>query len=471
MVENKFKISADNKENIARLSGSKIAVLGAARSGLAVTRLLHAHGAKILVSDIKPVDSAIKKAMKSMPEIEYEFGEHTSKILESDMICISPGIPLTIPILQESHKLSIPIAGELEIASWFNRAPVCAITGSNGKTTTTALTGNIFRSHFQRVIVGGNIGNPLADEIQKLPDPQVCVLEVSSFQLETIVNFHPEIAVIMNLSVNHLDRYRDFGAYVAAKMNILKNLGKKDILIYNADDLLLVEEVLRFPGIKVPFSLRQKLGYGGYWDEDQIRVDLDRKYDIAPTGFALKGPHNRYNMIAASLLAVLKGVPEEIIKSELENFPGIPHRLEEVTSISGVTYVNDSKATTVSSLNYALQSFEQPIILIAGGIDKGGDFSELNILLKKKVRAAVLIGRAAQQMRESWNSIVPIHSAETLEDAVYTSQNLAEKGDVVLLSPACSSFDMFNDYEDRGSQFKKIVLGLKKQQGSKIRVN
>lgn len=471
MVESKFKISANNEENIARLRGAKVAVLGAARSGLAVARLLHAHGAQVLVSDIKPIDPNIEKAMKAMPEIEYEFGEHSDKVPDSDMICISPGIPLTIPILQEARKFNIPVAGELEVACWFNTAPVIAITGSNGKTTTTSLTGNIFKRHFQRVIVGGNIGNPLADEIRKLPNPEVCILEVSSFQLETIVNFHPHIAVIMNLSLNHLDRYRDFGAYVAAKMNILRNLHKNDILIYNADDLLLVEEVLKFPGIKIPFSLRQKLGYGGYWDKNQIQIHLEKNYSIAPSRLTLKGPHNRYNMIAASLLAVLNDIPRKVIKSELENFPGIPHRLEEVSTIGGVTFVNDSKATTVSSLNYALQSFEQPVILIAGGIDKGGDFSELNILLKKRVRAAVLIGKASQRMRESWNSIVPIYDAETLQDAVYTSQYLAERGDVVLLSPACSSFDMFNDYEDRGNQFKKIVLGLTEQERSKIRVD
>ncbi len=319
--------------------------------------------------------------------------------------------------------------------------------------------------------MGGNIGNPFAAQILETPKAEICVLEVSSFQLETIANFHPKIAVIMNLSPNHLDRYPDFDAYVAAKMNILKNLNRNDVLVYNADDAFLTDRITNFSGTKIPFSNHQKLENGAYWDDNRIRIHLENEYSITLSNYTLKGPHNRYNMVVAALLAVLNGIPVRVIEDELENFPGIPHRLEEVRIVNGVTFVNDSKATTVSSLHYALQSFEEPIILIAGGIDKGGDFSELNNLLKKKVRAAVLIGKASQRMKGAWDSIIPVHTAQTLEVAVCAAWDLAEGGDIVLLSPACSSFDMFNDYEDRGNQFKQIVINLSEKENSQVKLN
>jgi UDP-N-acetylmuramoylalanine--D-glutamate ligase len=470
-VENLFKISIDNEQNLKQLQNLKVSVLGAARSGIAIAKLLLTAGAKVMVSDVQPAESFKTDLVKSLPhEVEVEFGGHSQKVLKSDLICVSPGIPLTIPILKEAQKKNIPIVGELEIASWFTNAKTIAITGSNGKTTTTSLAGNIFRRHFKRVIVGGNIGSPFAMQLQNKPDPEICILEVSSFQLETIFSFHPQIAVITNLSPNHLDRYPDFDAYVAAKMNILKNLKENDIIIYNSDDLLLIDQTSKVSVGKIPFSIEKKLSYGAYWDDNQIQIQLDSNHSIKLSNYSLRGPHNRYNMVVAALLAILNNIPQSVIKNELENFSGIPHRLEEVRTINGVTFFNDSKATTVSSLKYALQSFEDPIILITGGIDKGGDFSELNELLQKKVRAAVLIGKASQQMSKEWDSIIPLYSVSTLEEAVNSAFDLAKKGDVVLLSPACSSFDMFNDYEDRGNQFKNLVMSLKESENSKMKV-
>lgn len=467
-----FNISIDNKQNLNQLQNAKVSVLGAARSGIAITKLLLNAGAEVLVSEMQNAESFKDDVSKSLPaNVKIEFGGHSQKVLDSDLICISPGIPLTIPILEEAQKKNILIVGELEIASWFTNAKTIAITGSNGKTTTTSLTGNIFRKHFNRVIVGGNIGSPYAMQIQNQPDPEICILEVSSFQLETIFNFHPHIAVIMNLSPNHLDRYPDFDSYVAAKMNILKNLNENDIIIYNGDDLLLIDQISKAPVEKIPFSIEKDLSYGAFWDNNQIQIRLDSTYSIKLSNYTLRGPHNRYNMVVAALLAILNGIPEQVIKNELENFPGIPHRLEEVRTINGVTFFNDSKATTVSSLKYALQSFNEPIVLIAGGIDKGGDFSELNELLQKKVRAAVLIGKASQRMSKEWESVIPLYPVSTMEDAVYSAWDLAKKGDIVLLSPACSSFDMFRDYEDRGDQFKKLVMRLNESENSKIKVN
>jgi UDP-N-acetylmuramoylalanine--D-glutamate ligase len=471
-VENLFKISVDNEQNLKQLQNAKVSVLGAARSGIAIAKLLLTAGAKVMVSDVQPAESFKNDISKSLPsKIKFEFGGHSQKVLESDLICISPGIPLTIQILKETQKKNIPIVGELEIASWFTNAKTIAITGSNGKTTTTSLAGNIFKRHFKRVIVGGNIGSPFAVQLQNQPDPEICILEVSSFQLETIFNFHPQIVVIMNLSPNHLDRYPDFDSYVAAKMNILRNLNENDIIIYNADDLLLIDQVSKVSVLKIPFSIERKLSHGAYWDNNHIQIELDSNHSIKLSNYTLRGPHNQYNMVVAALLATMNNVPESVIKNELENFPGIPHRLERVRTINRVTFFNDSKATTVSSLKYALQSFEDPIVLIAGGIDKGGDFSELNELLQKKVRAAVLIGKASQRMLKEWDSIIPLYPVSTLEDAVYSAFDLTKKGDVILLSPACSSFDMFNDYEDRGNQFKDLVMNLKELENSKMKVN
>lgn len=460
-VEKLFHISPENEDNILRLRGAKVAVLGAARSGVAVAKLLQRHDARVLISDIQPVECFGNDFFRGLSnDIEVEFGGHSDRVLQSDLICISPGIPTSIPILQKAQGLGVPIVGELEVASWFSRAPIIAITGSNGKTTTTTLTGSIFKRHFDRVIVGGNIGNPFAAELLEQPDPQICILEVSSFQVETIVNFHPQFTVITNLSPNHLDRYPDFETYVAAKMDITKNLEQDDVLIYNADDSYLSEQASRLSVRKIPFSNNLELDYGAFWEENRILIRLEKEHSIELSSYKLKGPHNRYNMVVAALLSVLNDISPDDIKEELQNFPGVQHRLEQVAQIDGITFVNDSKATTVSSLQYALQSFRERIVLIAGGIDKGGDFAALNPLLKQKVRAAVVIGRAAARMKEAWGNTVPVKAAPTLEDAVTTAYRSAQKGDVVLLSPACSSFDMFKDYEDRGNRFKRIVMIL-----------
>jgi UDP-N-acetylmuramoylalanine--D-glutamate ligase len=424
-------------------------------------------GARVLLSDQKP-PSAVKETLDWLKYrgVQLEFGGHSSKILETDLICISPGIPLEIPILAQAQQRKIPILGELEVASWFCPAPMIGITGSNGKTTTTNLTGEIFKQHFRNVLVGGNIGSPLAQELQCNLHPEIAILEISSFQLETIANFRPHIAVIMNLSPNHLDRYPDYESYVAAKLQILKNLRESDILLYNADDEFLSHRIADSASQKIPFSAKQALQPGAFWRDNTIHIHWENKDHLIPVKRTLlRGPHNRYNMTVAALLSVLNGIGPEAITGVLENFPGVEHRLEAVRTIEGVQFVNDSKATTVAALGFALQSFEEPIVLIAGGKDKGGDFSELNPLLKKHVRVAVVIGEAARRMSEAWEAVTPVHHAATLEEAVNISREFAKNGDVVLLSPACSSFDMFRDYEDRGKQFKTIVKEFKSVSG------
>lgn len=442
--------------------GVWVAVLGAARSGVAAAELLAEAGARVLLSDVRPdaLDSETVQRLRQMG-VAIELGGHSVGVLEAEWICISPGIPLTVPILREAAEKGIPIVGELELASRFCRAPIVAITGSNGKTTTTTLTGEILKRRFSPVLVGGNIGVPLAKLVREIPQPQVAVLEVSSFQLETIVEFHPHIGVIMNLTPNHLDRYPDFEAYVQAKLQLLKNMQPSDMLIYNADDALLSRRVAEAAPQKIPFSTRQKLEEGAWWEGHTIRISWGGQEQGIPVEQPrLRGPHNRYNMAVAALIGVLHGVPEETIGEVLESFPGIEHRLEVVRVLDGVQYVNDTKATSVDALRYALQSFEEPLVLIAGGKDKGGDYADLNHLLREHVRAAVLIGEAAPRMQRAWQGVIPVYPEADLEAAVHRARRLAQPGDVVLLSPACSSFDMFDNYEQRGQVFKRIVRQL-----------
>ena len=459
----KMEISENAERNRSQLPGARVAVLGAARSGVAVSLLLAKAGASVLLSD------ALEREALSLPEealrrwnVQVEFGGHSPTILESDLICISPGLPLNIPILQQAQEKGIPIVGELELASWFCQSPILAVTGSNGKTTTTTLTGEIVKSWYPQSIVAGNIGQPFSQLVADTVPEGIALLEVSSFQAETIVSFHPEITVFLNLTANHLDRYPDFESYARAKLNILKNMTAEDTIIYNREDDYLRRVLSGAVPRKFVFGLQPHIEEGAYWEEEAVVVQLEgKKRRIALEEYQLRGPHNRYNITAAVLIGTLLNIPPEIISMEIAQFPGIEHRLETVRRWNGITFVNDSKATTVDSLKYALQSFTEKIVLIAGGKDKGGDFSQLTPLIREKVRAAVLIGQAAGRMEAAWKGQVPMHKAADLSEAVHQAAQLAEAGDVVLLSPACSSFDMFRDYEDRGRQFTSIVQELK----------
>ncbi|GAB4334874.1 MAG: UDP-N-acetylmuramoyl-L-alanine--D-glutamate ligase [Calditrichia bacterium] len=456
-----FLVSKDKVKNRKQLEGAAVSVLGAARSGIALARLLAANGARVLLSDIKPVSEwpVDENELKSQG-INYEGGGHSEEVLASALICISPGLPLTIPVLQKAQQRNIPILGELEVASWFCPAPIIGITGSNGKTTTTTLTGRILARKYP-AIVAGNIGSPLAGLVTDARENGLVVVEISSFQLETIHSFHPGMAVIMNLTPNHLDRYPSFEAYAEAKLNILKNLTEEDLLIFNRDDEFLSGRLRSVKPRVLQFSLQKHPYDGAYWEGKEIVLQLEgRSERMRIEKSNLRGPHNRYNMMVAALIGRLWKVGEEEIIQTIQEFEGIEHRLEFVRELDGVRYFNDSKATTVDSLGYALQSFEEPIVLIAGGKDKGGDFSELNELIRQKVKKAILIGQASGRMAESWQRTVPLQKAATLEEAVQAARNAASAGDVVLLSPACSSFDMFKDYEDRGRVFKIIVKGL-----------
>jgi UDP-N-acetylmuramoylalanine--D-glutamate ligase len=457
-----ISITPNLRRNVEQIDGARVAVLGAARSGIAVSVLMAENGASVLLTDIKSADH-LDLPFKTLRDknIEVVTGEHPDKILEGDIICISPGIPLTIPILQKAKDKNIPIVGEIEVASWFCASPIIAVTGSNGKTTTTTLTGQIFQKNYPHTIVAGNIGSAFSEYVLNSTSNDYAILEISSFQMETIVSFHPRITVIMNLTPNHLDRYPNFNAYAEAKLNILKNLTTEDLVIYNKDDEYLTNSLKNNPCHKMVFSRHPHHQEGAYWKDDKVYINLEDKSEtVTISGYKLLGPHNQYNMTVATLLGTIANIAPEVIVSEIAGFPGIEHRLEFVREIQGIRFINDSKATTVDSLAFALQSFEEKIVLIAGGKDKGSSYDKINDLVAVKLKHAVLIGDAAEKMSKSWKKVIPISRVNSLAEAVNTAYQHAGKGEIVLLSPACSSFDMFRDYEDRGEKFKQIVKHL-----------
>ena len=441
-----------------KVENKKITVLGAARSGIAVARLLKENGAKVFVSDSAPADSKKMEAEDlERHGISFEFGKHSERVRQADMVVLSPGIPVASKTVQNILQAGIPVYSEIETASWFCNSPLIAVTGSNGKTTTTTLLGEMLKKQDSRSIVAGNIGEAFAGKVNKSIGEAWAAVEVSSFQLETIERFHPRIAVILNLAPNHLDRYPDYAAYVDAKMRVIMNLTEKDVIVFNGEDQLLTEKVAASPAAKMAFSKRR--GSAAWCDGKKIVLRND--FNIPVENIRLKGMHNYFNAMAASLAALEAGVSENHIRNVLQDFAGVEHRLEYVATINGIRFVNDSKATTVESLSVALQSFDGPVILIAGGKDKGSDFNRLNDVVQKHVRTAVLIGTAADKIEKAWKGIVPLEKSGSLSAAVETAFNCARKGDTILLSPACASFDMFSDFEERGRQFKEIVDNLK----------
>jgi len=440
---------------------SHVVVLGAARSGLAVTKLLKEAGGSVFVSDIATEDKK-KEAIEFLKGlgVPFEFGEHSEQIFKADFVVLSPGIPPSIEIVRKVKERKIPVFSELEVAFWFCRANIIAITGSNGKTTTTTLLGEMLKMQEPETIVAGNIGTPLSLFVGANSNQDWAVVEVSSFQLETIDRFHPKIAVLLNLSPNHLDWYSTFEEYITAKMRILNNLTKDDFIIYNHDDNILSHQISESPAQLLSFSLHDEQ-VEGYLKNDTLY--LKNKTLISTRDIRIRGQHNYANALAAGLAAQITGVSSAQIAQVLSDFPGVVHRLEFVKTVAGVHFINDSKATTLESQAAALRSFEKKIILIAGGKDKGSDFSQIADLLVQKVRSAILIGQARQKIYNSWQNIIPLHMVETLQEAVSLALEIAVPGEYVVLSPACASFDMFNNYEERGNSFKKIIHELKNE--------
>ena len=446
------------------LHTKKVSVVGAARSGVAVAMLLQSQGAVVYVSD----SAAADKLQASLPtlqaeKINYEVGGHSDRVYECELMVISPGVPSNAPVVLEAQKRKIKVVSELEVGSWFCRAPIVAITGSNGKTTTTTLTGRILSDAAKKHVVAGNIGTAFSSVVLELAETDIAVLEVSSFQLDCIDNFRPKISVLLNITPDHMDRYdHSIEKYAASKARIFQNQQADDVLIYNQDDEWTNKIVLQAQCRTIGFSREQKLTEGAFVEEGKLVTSLHgtRSEVIDINQIFIKGMHNLYNSMAAVLVGQLLGVDATIMQSTLKTFEGIEHRLEFVRRLNDVSYYNDSKATNVDSVWFALQSFKEPIVLFLGGRDKGNDYSRLTELVHRQVKAIVAIGESADIVEQSFKGTTVISKASSMEEAVATARFLAQPGDVVLLSPACASFDWFKNYEHRGEVFKQLVNNL-----------
>ncbi|NND50855.1 MAG: UDP-N-acetylmuramoyl-L-alanine--D-glutamate ligase [Flavobacteriaceae bacterium] len=442
----------------------RLVILGAAESGVGTAVLGKQKGFEVFVSD----KGEIKKKYKDVlihNEIEWEELQHTEEmILNADIVMKSPGIPDKIELVQKLIELNVSVISEIEFASQFTKANIIGITGSNGKTTTTMLTHHILKSAGLNVGMAGNIGDSFAKQLAE-NDKDHFVLELSSFQLDGIVNFKPSIAIITNITPDHLDRYdNDFSNYVASKFRIAMNQNSEDYLIYDADDTTITEYLESNPvqSTLLPFSISKKLDKGMYLKDNNIKLKIDNSQITMPTtNLALEGKHNIKNAMAASAVAQLLNIRKETIRECLENFDGVEHRLEHVLRINKVQYINDSKATNVNATYYALESMDAPTVWIVGGEDKGNDYSELFPFVNEKVKAIICLGVDNKKLYENFQHMVDIIiETQYMSEAVKIAYKVSEAGDNVLLSPACASFDLFENYEDRGRQFKDAVRNL-----------
>jgi len=444
-----------------------ISVIGAARSGIAVARLLVSHGANVFVSD----SSSREKLRAQIPDlesigVEFEVGSHSNRVLDADLVVLSPGVPSTAEIVQSIKGRGIRIVSELEAASWYCPSPIVAITGTNGKTTTTTLAGRLLEDAKKSPVVAGNIGKAFSSAIPEMTPESIAVLEVSSFQLDDIESFHPKVSVILNITPDHLDRYEhSLEKYIASKCRIFENQTADDFLIYSYDDEETRECARRMASLHVhavPFSATERFEEGAFIEDGHLVTSLaGKRTEIVPVDeISIKGVHNLYNSMAAVLAAQIMGVTPGSARATLRNFKGVEHRLEFVREVDGVKYVNDSKATNVDSVWYALQSFKEPIVLLLGGRDKGNDYTRLYDLVEQHVKAIVAIGESAGTVEREFGKVRNVVIARSMPEAVTSAASLAASGDVVLLSPACASFDWFENYEHRGRVFKQLVNEL-----------
>jgi UDP-N-acetylmuramoylalanine--D-glutamate ligase len=445
------------------LKGKKVLVVGLGKSGLAAALFLRRRGAQVTVSDVRSAD-ALAKEIPALIEagIMVETGGHgLLTFRRQDLIVVSPGVPLDTPELAQVKSFGLPVIGELELAARFIKGRMLAITGSNGKTTTTALVGEILAKAGLPTLVGGNIGVPVVALIDESTDETWSVLEVSSFQLETTDEFHPAIAVILNITPDHLDRHGNFENYALAKERIFAAQNGRDCLVLNADNARTAEAASRSKARVYWFSVEHAVAQGAWLEQGNVvyRSAPDAATEIVMplSGIHLKGAHNAENVLAAVTAARLAGAPANVVRLAIESFQAVEHRLEFVATHNGVDFYNDSKATNVDATSKAIAAFDSGIHLILGGKDKGSDYTELAQLLRKRVRAVYTIGAAAAKIESQLRGVVAIESCETLDKAVIAAASAARPGEVVLLAPACASFDQFESYEHRGRAFKKLV--------------
>ena len=446
------------------LFGKKVLVVGLGRSGIAAARLCAARGAQVTVTDSQPAES-LATALAQLPAAaKQEVGGHRAEtFLGADIVVLSPGVP-SLPEVEAARKRGITVTGELELASWFVDAPIVAITGTNGKSTTTTLCGAILSANGRPTFVGGNLGVPLAEAVGTPAGDSggVCVLEVSSFQLETVESFRPQVAVLLNISPDHLDRHGTLEAYAATKARIFAAQTPADFAVINIDDPLVEAAAKGIRSQCVLISTRRALIVGGWIESDALCVRLaGGPIEYYPAHLlGLVGRHNLENALAALVAGRLAGALPAEARHALLAFRPLAHRMELVGELDGVLFYDDSKGTNVGAVVAALDRFPYPVVLIAGGRDKGGSYEPLAQVMKQAGRGAVLIGEAAPKLREALAPAVPVEIAGSMEEAVAQAATMARSGDAVLLSPACSSFDMFRNYEHRAEAFRAAVNGL-----------
>ncbi len=445
---------------------SRTVILGGAESGVGAAVLAKVKGFDVFLSDNGEIKPEYKETLDKWG-IDYEEGGHTEeKILSADEVIKSPGIPSSVPIIKKLEALHTPIISEIEFASRYDNSKKICITGSNGKTTTTSLIYYLFKQAGLDVGLGGNIGKSYAFQVAT-EKHDYYVLEISSFQLDGCYDFRPDIAIITNITPDHLDRY-DYNMenYVRAKFRITRNLRPQDCFIFDSDDQITIGHLdqILVQAKQLPYTQEKKVSQGAYLDSDKIVLEYEQdETEIYLNELALGGKHNIYNSMAAALAAKASGVSNSVIKEALRSFSPIEHRLEPVLSIKDVLYINDSKATNVDSAWYALECQTKPVVWIVGGKDKGNDYSVLDELVRKKVKAIVCLGLHNERIHEAFEGIVGKENmvdTDSAEKAVRAAAGLAQAGDVVLLSPCCASFDLFKSYEDRGEQFKEAVRNL-----------
>lgn len=447
-----------------QLENKKVTIIGAVRSGEAAALLLKKLGAIPFVSDMASQEK-IEKAIETFRRegISFETGGHTDRVYDADIMIVSPGVPSDAPIVVEAKKRDIRVISEIELAWSLCNASVVAITGTNGKTTTTALMEHIFLCAGKAAKAAGNIGVPFSSLCLDTPADGVVALEVSSFQLDTIDSFKPSVSMILNITPDHLNRYENsFAQYAASKHRITMNQDATDLLILNADDPGLQQFPPTTRATVMQFSMEQKITDGAYTKNGFLICVRDGKemfrFELAQA--TLRGPHNAMNMMAAAIAALWMGVTTESLTDALRSFPGVEHRIEDCGEKNGIRFINDSKATNVDSVWYALGSFDYPIYLILGGRDKGNDYGRIEEPVLKKVKKVYAIGESAEKVERYFTGKVPVSRKTDLKDCVESVLKEAEEGSVLLLSPACASFDMFDSYEHRGKVFKQAVSDM-----------
>lgn len=441
----------------------RIVILGAGESGAGAAVLAKKEGFDVFVSDMSKISDKYKKMLNDR-DIEWEEGTHTEeKILNAAEIIKSPGIPDTAPMVMKAKEKGIHIISEIEFAGRYTNSKMVCITGSNGKTTTTSLIYHIFKEAGYDVGLAGNIGNSLALQVAEEPH-EYYIIELSSFQLDNMYDFRANIAILLNITPDHMDRY-DFCMqnYVDSKMRIIQNQTNDDAFIYWNDDPIIKRELEKYDikAVRCPFSELKERGSIGYIEEGMYKIETPTPFNMEQEALSLTGKHNIYNSLAAGIATNLSGIEKDVIRKSLGDFPGVEHRLEKVTTVRGVQYINDSKATNVDACWYALECMRTKVVLIIGGKDKGNDYESIKPLVKEKCSALVYLGADNSKLHDNFDNLgIPVRDTHSMKECIEACYELAQPGETVLLSPCCASFDLFKNMEDRGEQFKTLARNL-----------